>query len=100
MGWECSVQLDLFLAEYSRLAKIYLDFKGCFVENESLKDRERTMGIAASLELNGVDQKLINDRVYSKNDKPELSQQEEDTIINSDAFEFYRQMQKQGVQGF
>jgi hypothetical protein len=93
MGWPHVKTLELFLAEYERLANIYMEFGGTFVETASLHDIGRVRDLTRKLDLSRFDEGLIGDGVFAMRDKAPLTDEETAAIGASLAWSCYQAMQ-------
>ncbi len=92
MDWEKCQTLNEFLNEYTRLAKLYIEHGGLFVCNDSLKSRDRMRKLTSTLNLPAVNDEMIDDGVFSNKNKPNLTMEEEEIILNSRAYASYTEM--------
>jgi hypothetical protein len=92
MGWSTTKTLDAFLEEYRRLAEIYMNFGGIFLETTSLYDRARVRRLFETLGLSSFDEKLIGDGVFAMKGKTPLTEHEALQIKGSEASMAYQKM--------
>ena len=92
MKWDETPDLEHFLELYERLASIYMEFRGVFIESAALYDRERVRGLVAALGLPDVDERLIGDGVFARSNKTPLDAADTQRIRGSRAYELYLQM--------
>ncbi len=98
MAWERTSNLENFLHEYERLAKIYLTRGGIFMESSSLYNKECVIRLCTQLELSGFDQSLLGDGVYSAPRKQPLIESEVNIIKNSKALQLYHEMKSREME--
>lgn len=95
--WDYSKKVDLFLQEYERVASIYLNTpvkKSFFIENTSLKDKDKVTGLLKKLNIDHFDETLVGKTISSTN-KKKISLYEKARILSSKAFRLYQEMKKQ-----
>ncbi len=96
--WPYSVDIESFLTEYYRISSIYLEFSDktgikTFIENTDLRNMEKLKIIIAELDISGIDFSLTDSTVSSaKSNK--LSEQDQNLILNSDAYRNYLEMKR------
>ncbi len=93
MHWPETQALDQFLTMYERMAGIYLEFGGLFLENSSLYDRAHVRALVDELKLPGFDERLIGDGVFAEKGKAPLIEGEMQKITASNAWQLYKRMQ-------
>ncbi len=92
--WDYAKNLDYFLAEYERIAEIYLTTpikKSFFFENNSLRDINKVQQITKILNLANFDADLI-DKTISSTNKRKISWLENLKIKTSKAYKLYFKM--------
>jgi hypothetical protein len=94
MSWEQTRTLNAFLAEYQRLAAIYLDFGGIFVESASLYDKSCVRKLLDKTEFTSFDESLVGDGVYAMKNKQPLTDDETNQIKASSAWQLYELMKQ------
>lgn len=93
-----SKELPLFLSFYEKFATKYLTYfkkhdHGLFVHNQILYSQTHVQQMIEKLELQGFDDKLISNIVHSFQNG-ELSDEEKEMILNSNAYQLFLVMQK------
>jgi hypothetical protein len=94
--WDYSQSLNTFLEEYERIANIYLNTcleRAFFVEDISLKDREKVQKITKKVNLSNFDSSLIG-KIISSTNKRKLTPLEKIRIFSSKAFRIYQKMKQ------
>ena len=86
--------LRLEQAEYQRLAAIYLDFGGIFVESASLYDKSCVRKLLDKTEFTSFDESLVGDGVYAMKNKQPLTDDETNQIKASSAWQLYELMKQ------
>jgi len=97
MAWEKTRTVNQFIDEYRRLAEIYLERDGLFIESSSLYDSEKVDNLIRGLDIAGYDASLLGDGVYAMTGKEPLDAGEAEQLKESGILELYAAMQERAV---
>lgn len=92
MKWKRVDTLDKFLQQNAWLAELYEAHGGMFIENTSLRDKEKVRKFVKWLGLSEIDESLIGDGVFAMKNKDPLTEEEVAKIEASDANAAYKRM--------
>ena len=96
--WPYGNDVRLFLNEYCRVAKIYMEFASkykilAFIEGEDLREKKKVEMIMRHINISKIDSQLIDLTIHSKRSE-KIKEFEKETILNSEAFKIYMEMKE------